>query len=66
MPLKIQKIINMTMIVLSWATLPWLGLRSLKKFLPASLLIVLLEALNVQLGKGRKWWHLSYEGVGVH
>lgn len=56
MSLKNQWLINIAMIVLSWSSLPFLGGRNIKRFLPASALVVLLEALNVQVGKRRKWW----------
>ncbi|MFB9759287.1 hypothetical protein [Ectobacillus funiculus] len=56
MSLKSQWLINIAMIVLSWASLPILGRRNIKNFFPASALVVLLEALNVQIGKKRKWW----------
>jgi hypothetical protein len=56
MSLKNQWLINIAMIILPWLTLPFLGVRNIKKFLPASILIVVLEAINVQLGKKKKWW----------
>jgi hypothetical protein len=56
MSLKNQWFINIIMISLSWLTSPFLGWSNLKRFLPASLLIVLFEAINVQFAKKRKWW----------
>lgn len=56
MPIKIQRLVNVTMVLLAWLTLPYLGLRNVKKFLPATLLIALIEGINVQIGKRRKWW----------
>lgn len=56
MSLKTQWIVNIAMILLSWLSLPFFGQRNIKRFLPASILIVILEAINVQIGKKRKWW----------
>jgi hypothetical protein len=56
MPIKIHKLLNVAMVVLSWLTLPLIGSSNIKKFLPASLLIVLLEGLTVQIGKRQRWW----------
>ncbi|QGQ45778.1 hypothetical protein [Metabacillus sediminilitoris] len=56
MSMKNQWLINITMVILPWLTLPFLGVRGIMRFLPSSILIVLLEAINVQLGKRRKWW----------
>ncbi|MED3971726.1 hypothetical protein P4658_29195 [Priestia megaterium] len=56
MPLKKQWFINIAMIFLTWSSLPFLGKRNIKRFLPASILIVLIEGIHVQFGKKRKWW----------
>jgi hypothetical protein len=56
MSLKNQWLINIAMILLSWLSLSFLGRRNIKRFLPASILVVFLEALNVQVGKRQKWW----------
>jgi hypothetical protein len=56
MSLKNQWVINIAIVLLSWLSLPFFGKRNIKRFLPASVLIVLLEAINVQVGKKRKWW----------
>ena len=40
----------------SWLSLFFIGKRNIKRFLPATVLVVILEALNVQLGKKQKWW----------
>ncbi|WP_378931219.1 hypothetical protein [Metabacillus herbersteinensis] len=54
--MKNQWLINITMVLLSWLSLSFLGRRNIKRFLPASVLVVFLEALNVQVGKKLKWW----------
>jgi len=56
MPLKNQRLLNIVMIFLPWFSLSFFGWRNIKRFLPASILVVILEALNVQVGKKQKWW----------
>jgi hypothetical protein len=56
MSLKKQWLINIVMILLAWSTIPFLGIKNVKRFLPASILIVIVEGINVQIGKKRKWW----------
>lgn len=56
MSLKNQWIVNITMVLLSWLSLSFFGWRNIKRFFPASILVVLLEGLNVQVGKRKKWW----------
>ncbi|MBM7583663.1 hypothetical protein JOC86_000200 [Bacillus pakistanensis] len=56
MTIKNQWFLNAAMIFVAWLTLPFLGLRNIKRFLPASIMIILFESLNVQIGKKRKWW----------
>jgi len=53
---KNQWLLNVPMILLVWLTLPFLGVRNIKKFLPASIFIVIVEILLAQIGKERKWW----------
>jgi hypothetical protein len=56
MPIKNQWLLSVAMVLLAWLTLPFLGLRNIKRFLPASIMIILIESLHVQIGKKRKWW----------
>lgn len=56
MTIKIQRFFNVAMVLLSWLTLPLLGSRSLKRFLPASVLIFIVEMLHARHGKKRRWW----------
>jgi hypothetical protein len=56
MSMKNQWLLNIVMILLSWLTMPLLGWRSIKRFLPASILAVLLCSLDAQIGKKRRWW----------
>ncbi|WP_285889634.1 hypothetical protein [Neobacillus niacini] len=48
--------VNIAMVLLAWLTIPFLGLHNIKRFFPASLLIVIFEFINVLIGKRRKWW----------
>lgn len=56
MTIKVQWIFNGTMVLLTLLTLPLLGMRNIKRFLPASILIGLVEMITLQIGKKRKWW----------
>ncbi len=44
------------MVLISWLTLPLLGSRNIKRFLPASILIVLIDGISIQFEKKQKWW----------
>ncbi|WP_257008210.1 hypothetical protein [Bacillus sp. FJAT-45350] len=54
--MKNQWLVSMAMVIISWISLPILGWRNIKRFLPASILVGLLEVWNVQIGKKQKWW----------
>lgn len=54
--MKNQWLINILMVIISWLSLPILGWQNIKRFLPAAILVGLLEAWNVQIGKKQKWW----------
>ncbi len=56
MTIKIQRIVNVAMVLISWLTIPQLGLRNIKRFLPASLLILIVEMLHARYGKKQRWW----------
>jgi hypothetical protein len=59
--MKNKRFINIAMVLLSWLSLPFVGRSSIKRFLSASIFIVIFEALNVQIGKKRKWWVFYYK-----
>lgn len=44
------------MVLFSWASLLFIGKGNMKKFLPASIIIVLFEAINGLIGSKRNWW----------
>ncbi|WP_241657901.1 hypothetical protein [Anaerobacillus alkaliphilus] len=54
--MKNQWLINVAMVIISWLSLPILGWRNIKRFLPAAILVGLLEVWNVQIAKKQKWW----------
>lgn len=56
MSIKIQRLLNLAMVLLPWLTSPFLGVNNTKRFIRASLLIVFFEFINVLIGKRRKWW----------
>jgi hypothetical protein len=53
---KNQWLLNMAMIIISWLTIPLLGMYNIKKFLPSSILAVILCSLDALIGKRRRWW----------
>ncbi|MDR4947900.1 hypothetical protein [Neobacillus cucumis] len=54
--LKMAKPILLSMMILSWLTLPLLGRKAIKRFLPASVLMSILVALEMKFAKKRRWW----------
>ncbi|WP_226669924.1 hypothetical protein [Metabacillus litoralis] len=56
MSTKNQWLLNIGVVLVSFLTLPALGLRNLKRFLPASILILLIEMLHQRYGKKQRWW----------
>ncbi|MCY8231654.1 hypothetical protein MOC86_06620 [Priestia endophytica] len=56
MTIKIQRLVNVAMVLLPCLTLPLLGLRNIKRFLPASILVLLVETLHAIYGKKQRWW----------
>jgi hypothetical protein len=56
MSIKVQRILNIVMVLLAWSTLPFIGSQNIKRFLPVSILIGILEGINALIGKKRRWW----------
>jgi hypothetical protein len=56
MSIKIQRIINISMVLIAMSTVPFMGLKHIKRFLPASLFICSLEGILALIGKKRRWW----------
>ncbi|WP_378998920.1 hypothetical protein [Metabacillus niabensis] len=54
--IKKQWLLNIFMVLLSWITFPFLGVKNIKRFLPASLIVGVLEIIHASIGKKRKWW----------
>jgi hypothetical protein len=53
---KVQRIINVAMVLIAWSTVPLIGLQNLKRFLPVSILIGIVEVINAEIGKKGRWW----------
>ncbi|MFP7443535.1 hypothetical protein SFC50_07500 [Bacillus infantis] len=54
--MKRQRLLLAVMMLLSWASIPLIGKRSFKRFLPASIFICTIAAImNIPAAK-RKWW----------
>jgi hypothetical protein len=56
MSIKIQRVLNVGMVLLAWLMLPCLGKQNIKRFLPAALLITVIEGISANIGKRRRWW----------
>ncbi|WP_262383080.1 hypothetical protein [Bacillus infantis] len=54
--LKVAKALLPAMMVLSWFTIPLLGKKAIKRFLPASILMALVVWLEGKLARKRNWW----------
>jgi hypothetical protein len=59
---KSSKLFLITMLILSWLTLPFLGKGALKKFLPAGIFICVLTKFLDKFGERKKWWRF-YKGI---
>ncbi|MGJ9381582.1 hypothetical protein [Salipaludibacillus sp. CF4.18] len=44
------------MVLLSWITIPFIGSKSIRRFIPASLLVSLVLMIEGYIAKKRKWW----------
>ncbi|WP_286228444.1 hypothetical protein [Neobacillus mesonae] len=56
MSIKVQRILNIAMVLISLSTVPLMGLQNIKRFLPVSILIGVIEVMNALIGNKRKWW----------
>jgi hypothetical protein len=54
--LKNTRFLLLIMMILPWFSLPLLGRRALKRFLPATIFISFLVKYNNYIAKKRKWW----------
>ncbi|NYE07521.1 hypothetical protein F4694_004332 [Bacillus niacini] len=53
---KNQMLLNITLVMVSWLSIPFLGSRTIKRYFPAAILSIVLCSLDLQIGKRRKWW----------
>jgi hypothetical protein len=56
MSIKVQRILNIAMVLIALSTVPFIGLQNIKRFLPVSILIGSIEGINALIGKNRRWW----------
>lgn len=54
--MKNPKFILVALLVLPWLSTPFMGLKSLKRFLPAALLINVMVSLESIIARRRVWW----------
>ncbi|MGS2777441.1 hypothetical protein ACVBAX_08680 [Robertmurraya sp. GLU-23] len=54
MNLRQQWTVNVIMVIVSWATLFFLGKQNIKRFMPASIFALAFEAINVLYAKKKK------------
>lgn len=60
--MKYSKLFLWLQLALPWLSLPLLGKKTLKRFLPAAIFIALLVHYEGKLAKKRKWW-LYYQSI---
>ncbi|MGD6845605.1 hypothetical protein ACQCVH_24270 [Bacillus infantis] len=53
---KAAKVLLPAMMVLSWLTIPLLGKKAIKRYLPASIMMAIIVSLESILARKRKWW----------
>ncbi|MDV2582889.1 hypothetical protein [Alkalibacillus haloalkaliphilus] len=56
MIVKLPKLILLFMIILSWATTPFIGWRNFKRYLPSTFFISFILMNFSYIGKKYKWW----------
>ena len=54
MSLKNQWLMNIAMVLLSWLSLFFIGKRNIKRFLPASVLVVICRSIKCSIWKKTK------------
>lgn len=51
-----QLLLNVLMVSVSWISLAFLGMQKIRRYMPASILIGVFEAINAIYAKKQKWW----------
>jgi hypothetical protein len=54
--LQVAKALLPAMMILSWLTIPLLGQKAIKRYLPASILMAFVVWLEGKLARKQKWW----------
>lgn len=62
--MKNRKLLLNMMLIIPWVTIPLLGRRALKRFLPNAIFITIINKLLNVYGVKRKWWR-HYKGIGA-
>lgn len=60
--MKSSKLLLISLVILTWLTLPSLGRNALKKFLPAAIFICILTKILDIVGERKNWWQF-YKGI---
>ncbi|WP_034332072.1 hypothetical protein [Bacillus sp. J37] len=53
---RYSKSLLVLMMILSWFSIPLIGKREIKRFLPAVLFITMIVSIEDKIAKKRKWW----------
>jgi hypothetical protein len=68
--MRYSKIWLLLIMTLPWLTLPLLGKRTLKQYLPASLFIAFIGTVECIIARRRRWWkfHITFDQTvgGLH
>ncbi|WP_066060141.1 hypothetical protein [Robertmurraya korlensis] len=54
--MRYSKLLLVLMMIFSWFSIPLLGKREIKRFLPAGLFITMIVTIEDLIAKKRKWW----------
>jgi hypothetical protein len=54
--MRYSKLLLVLMMIFSWVSIPLLGKREIKRFLPAGLFITMIVTIEDLIAKKRKWW----------
>jgi hypothetical protein len=60
--MKKSKLLFVSLLIIPWLTVPFLGRHTFKRYLPASLFICILIKILDLIGTRKKWWKI-YKGI---
>ncbi|MFY4777350.1 hypothetical protein [Metabacillus sp. RGM 3146] len=61
--MKNSKLFLLAILILPWLTVPFLGRKALKKYLPAAIFMATFTKAIDLYGEKKKWWRF-YKGIG--